>query len=228
MKVIVKLGGSVLQNKAGDINTTLIHQYSNLIKKYSKEGHTFHIVTGGGQTARKFIKASAEWNVSQFFSDLIGIYATRLNALLIISSLESYAYPRVPDSWDAVLEALTTGKILVLGGMQPGQSTNAVAALLAELTHADLLINLTNVDGVYDRPPTEEGAKLLTRLTHDELEQIIITNEQKAGKYSLFDVTALSITKRSGIPIAFINGLNPDNFTKLLHGKHCGTFVTSS
>lgn len=228
MKVIVKLGGSVLQNKEGNINTALIHRYSNLIKQYTQKEYSFHIVTGGGQTARKFIKASAEWKVSQFFSDLIGIYATRLNALLIISSLESHAYPRVPESWDAVLEALTTGKILVLGGMQPGQSTNAVAALLAELTNADLLINLTNVDGVYNKPPIEKNAKLLPKLTYDELEQIILTNEQKAGKYSLFDVTALSITKRSGIPIAFINGLNPDNFTALLNGNQSGTFVSSS
>lgn len=227
MKVVVKLGGSVLQDRSGNINTAIIHQYSKLIKQYTDKGHLFHIVTGGGNVARKFIKASSEWNVSQFFSDLIGIYATRLNALLVISSLESYAYPRVPDSWSAVLEALSTGKILVLGGMQPGQSTNAVAALVAELIHADLLINLTNVDGVYDRPPSEPGAKLLSKLTHEDLEQIILSNEQKAGTYSLFDVTALSITKRSNIPIAFINGLKTENFVKIMHDEQCGTMVTT-
>jgi len=114
----------------------------------------------------------------------------------------------------------------VLGGLQPGQSTNAVAAATAEAINADLLINATNVDGVYtDDPQKNPNAKKINQIKVDELLKMMIGFELSAGGYELFDPVAVKIVKRSKIPTWIIDGRDVNNIEKVLRGEKVGTKI---
>ena len=49
-----------------------------------------------------------------------------------------------------------------------------LAALVAHLVHADLLVLLSDVDGLYDGPPTAEGTRLLTEVVQNVLQRLLV------------------------------------------------------
>ena len=229
MKVVLKFGGSILYDNNLNLNIKLIQNYVELLKNFTERGYHFFIVTGGGAISKNIINTLRQYNLSNFFNDMIGIYFSRINAFIFASLLSSLAFPAIPTSWEDVMHFFPSlgNRILVMGGMQPGQSTNAVSALLAELVSADLLVNLTNVDGVYDKDPNEPDAKLLKKITIHRLIEIVENMSQSAGAYKLFDLVAAKVVSRSKIPLVFINGKYVDNLKKILSGEPVGTRVIS-
>ncbi len=151
------------------------------------------VVTGAGGL-KEYIYASGEYG-NQGEQDLVGIAATRLNARTLMTAME--AYPDVPETAEEIRVAASTGMDVVMGGLTPGHSTDAVAAIAAEILDADLYI-ATSIDGVYDRYPEDKNANFLEEVTVEDLKDIISGNNE-AGKHELIDSTALEIIKRSGI-----------------------------
>ena len=151
------------------------------------------VVTGAGDL-KEYIFASGEYG-NQGEQDLVGIAATRLNARTLMTAME--AYPDVPETAEEIRVAASTGMDVVMGGLTPGHSTDAVAAIAAEILDADLYI-ATSIDGVYDRDPENSEAEFLEKVSAEELKDIISGNNE-AGKHELIDSTALEIIERSGI-----------------------------
>jgi len=59
------------------------------------------------------------------------------------------------------------------------------------------------------------------------LEKIIKTRfKQDPGDYGLFDLKALHFTAKRHIPVAIIDGRDPDEIIRAIHGKNNGTLVT--
>lgn len=225
-KIVMKFGGSVLYKENMTLNVELINNIINVINSLHEEGHKIAIVVGGGKLARVIIQASDVLGHVTTFKDILAVESTRIHALLVIASLKDKAYLLVPRSFEEVGKALSTGKIVVTGGLQPGQSTSAVSALLAEYWGADFLLNLTNVDKVYNKDPHRfPDAKPIDKMTSEELLEIILKQEEEPGKYDLFDTVGCEIIKRSNIKLIFINGSNPENITKVVKGEHVGTIV---
>jgi len=165
-------------------------------------------------------------NVSDAICDLIGIKIAKLNAYLLISAIKENVYPKVPDTLEEAISIFSLGKIIVMGGLQPGQSTNAVAALLAEAIGANVLINATTVDGVYTAPPGTPGAKKLEKVTTDRLMEIVRrTSMFKAGEYRLFDPLAILITRRARLVVKIVDGRDPQNILKAVRGEKIGTTI---
>ena len=195
MKIVIKIGGSLLQDN-GEISVERIFRYAEIIRKLREEGHNLATVVGGGNTARKYIEAMRKLNASDAICDLMGIKVAKLNAYLLISAIKENVYPKAPDTLEEAVSMFSLGKIVVIGGLQPGQSTNAVAALLAEAIGASILINATTVDGVYTAPPGTPGAKKLEKVTTEQLMEIVQrTSIFKAGEYRLFDPLAILIAR---------------------------------
>ena len=144
---------------------------------------------------------------------------------MLCAALGDLAYPKIIDDYDELEVAIKLGKVVLLGGMVPGQSTNAVAAASAELIHADMLFNATNVDGVYDRNPEEKGAKKLDAVDVAQLRTILSSEGTKAGQYNLFDPVAIGIVERSKISTVIFNGNNPENLKKAFNKEKIGTQV---
>ncbi len=185
------------------------------------------LVVGGGSLARDIIGALREMGLPESLLDLAGIEASRLNGFTVALALRGLAPPRIPTTIEEALEELSRYPIVVLGGLQPGQSTNAVAAALAEAMEARILLNmLKGVDGVYTPYPGAPGARRLERLNYGELESIISSMKQTAGAYTLFDNVALRIAERSSIRIIFADGSRPENIVRALKGEVPRTIVS--
>jgi len=223
LKVAIKIGGYAFPSR---LDLRRISAYAEMLRKLRDEGHRLIVVTGGGEEARKYIDAARKLGGSEGVCDLIGIEVSRLNARLMISRLGGDAYPEPPTSVKELRKAFETGKIVILGGLQPGQSTNAVAALCAEAIDADLFINATDVDGVYTADPDEDpNAEKLDEISADELLRKVLSKELWAGRYDLFDPIAIKIVMRSKILTRIIDGRKVENIERAIKGEKLGTLI---
>ncbi len=227
MRVVIKIGGALIQDEKGNIRVERLAEYAKVVLKLRKENTDVAcIIIGGGKTARKYIESARKLGAAEGLSDEIGIRAAQLNAQIMIGALDEEAYPTIPETLQEVAEAAATGKIVLVGGLQPGQSTNAVAALVAERIKADMLINATDVDGVYTKDPKKDpSAEKLDEVTVNELQEIIDEKGFFAGKYKLFDPIALKILERSKIPTRIVNGEDPKSILRIIAGENVGTLI---
>jgi uridylate kinase len=188
--------------------------------------HHLVVVAGGGRIARYYIRAAREMDVPESLCDHLGILASRLNARLLVDGLGEYAFPEVPTTIDELKHYFASGKIVGMGGLSPGHSTNAVAAIAAETIKADIFINATNVEGVYTSDPRKDPqAKKLDNVTVDELGRILSNNEVTAGAYELMDPLALRIIQRSRIQTIILNGCTTSNVLDALRDERIGTRI---
>ncbi len=164
---------------------------------------------------------------------MIGIDISRINSRLIVANMEEFAYPQVPESFEELSTAIICSEIVVMGGLQPGQSTTSVAIQVAEFLKAARLVILTDVDGIYDKDPKVfEDAKLLRELNYDSLQKIILEisgdKQAAAGEYRIFDAVSLQILKRSNMVVSVISGSNLDQFKILWNNEKVNVGTTIS
>lgn len=159
------------------------------------------VVAGGGKVARHYISAARSFGSDEASLDIIGIEVSRLNARLMILALGDQAYPAVPKDLEQVSKAVTANRIVVTGGLHPGQSTNATAALIAEKVKAYKFLNATDVNGIYDSDPNKnKDAKLFNEITVKKCIDLLGSEDSAAGGYDLIDIVALKVIERSKIP----------------------------
>lgn len=225
MNIVVKIGGHVIFDD--DLDIKLLKEYVTIFKQIY-DGGRWVIVVGGGRPARSYVEYARNLGLNEGLCDEIGIKITRINAMLMLGLLGESAYPTIPETLEQVRTYSTSGKIVVMGGLQPGQSTVAVSALVAETINAEKLIIATDVDGIYtDDPKKNPDAKPLREISVNELAKKIVEYSHEAGEYKLIDLLGLKIVARSRIPTIYLNGKNPQNLKKALRGEQVGTFLKS-
>ena len=117
-------------------------------------------------------------------------------------------------------------KIPIMGGTHPGHTTDAVAALLAEYLQADLLVVITNVEGVYDSDPKKNpNAEKLKRISTEKLVEIAMQSETKAGGSGVVDALAAKFIHRGKIRTLIIGKEDARTLFDAIKGKHKGTLV---
>ena len=224
---VIKLSGKLFfSSEFQKVATT----FSSAVRKRST---TLVLVAGGGPTARAYIEAGNKFETDQSSLDEIGIAVSRLNATVLIQALGDCAFASVPRSLPEIADALKIDRkkgkqrIVVCGGLHPGQSTNAVAALVAEKIHATQFINATDVDAVYDRDPRQfKTARKLSVVSVKRLGEILGDESVQAGAYDLMDPVALKIIARSRIPTSIVK-CDPKVLQRILEGeRYQGTRIT--
>ena len=78
-RIVISLGGSVIHNHNG-INLKYLSNTVKMIKKHKNFGFVY--VVGGGNVARDYIGAARDYGIDRHGQDMLGIEATRINALL--------------------------------------------------------------------------------------------------------------------------------------------------
>lgn len=231
--IVIKIGGSLLFKDNNRIDLEKITELCDIIKNENKFDMIV-IVCGGGIIAREYIKAVRKFSGNESLCDLFGIDISRINSKLLISKLGDLSFPQVPTSIEDLSKALLFKKIIIMGGLQPGQSTTSVAIEVAEFIKANEIIVLTDVDGIYDKDPNKfKDAKLLPHLNYTQLEDLIIkssgNNQAAAGEYRIFDTVSLQLLKRCNIPLYLMNGRDLNQFRKLYSGQKptIGTRISS-
>jgi len=189
--------------------------------------HKLYVVTGGGKIARYYINEGRALGADESFLDEMGIEVTRLNARLLIVALGDRASQKPPKDYDEALHAGATHSIVVMGGVSPGITTDAVSALLAERVKAKRLVNATNVDGAYTSDPAKDPeATRISKMTHKELIDLVSSTAPGAGPNIVFDPVGARIIERSKITLSIVAGRDlPNLFDALQGNKFKGTIV---
>ncbi|MDY6769964.1 MAG: UMP kinase [Candidatus Nanohaloarchaea archaeon] len=220
MDLVVSLGGAVITDAVEDGD---LDRYVAALEEVGEDVDTLVVVTGAG-SLKRYIDAADAFDVSEAWKDLVGIRATRLHATTLASALD--ANVPVPDDLESVAEMAEVHDIIALGGLVPGQSTDAVAAECAEIIEADRLILATTVDGVYDADPEQDAdAERYDELSYDDLVELVVEKETSAGSYALIDVLAAKLIQRSGIETAVLDGRDPSVLAAAAADQVPGTVI---
>lgn len=232
MKVAISLGGSLLTGKGKEdyvkLDPAKYTLYAEVIRGLHQEGHEMVVVCGGGKPARYFIDIAKQYNAPPDVLDYLGIKSSHVNALLFMAALGDIAeQPTVYETPGEDFDSRTPGKVWIGGGHKPGTSTDYRTVQFAGAMKADLIINATDIDGVYDKNPSvHQDARKLPELTFEQLETIIRKNTRQApGEYGLFDLAAVKLSKKIRVPVAIIDGTDPEEIARAVNGTHSGSTV---
>ncbi|MBD3196538.1 MAG: UMP kinase [Candidatus Lokiarchaeota archaeon] len=230
--IVIKIGGSLLFDMNHNINAQKISDFCDIVKKHPNYDKII-IVVGGGIIAREYIQIVRSFTQNEALCDTFGIDISRINARLLISYLGSSAYPLVPKSIEELSIANLQNRIVLMGGLQPGQSTTSVALEVAEYIAAPKLIILTDVGGIYNKDPKKfDDARLIEHINSADLTKLIIKRKNNlqaaAGEYRIFDTVSLQIIKRSNISVFITSGLNLEKFKRFWNqgDENIGTIVS--
>lgn len=202
MKIVFSLGGSVIiQNK---IDLNYLEKFEKFILKLKKK-HKIIIVTGGGRTARLYINALAKEHIDKKTLSYIGILTTRLNAKLLASILK---VKKVPETEKELKSLVKKQGLVITGalGFHPNMTSDGTAAEAARDIKADLLINITDVNGLYDKDPKKfRNAKLIKKISFNQFYDKAKKIKYRAGQHFVLDQSASKIIKDKKIKTLIVN-----------------------
>jgi glutamate 5-kinase len=247
-RIIVKVGTSTLTHKTGKTNIARLEKLVCVLADLHNMGHEVVLVSSGavGIGASKLglqckpdtikaLQASAAVGQSELmflYDKFFGEYGVVVAQLLFTSQeidsdddkqhiintfnqlLEYEAIPIVNENDSVSTEELLNG------------DNDCLSAMVAKLIDADLLILLTDTDGLYDSSPDEnKNAQLISvveKIT-PEIEAVAGGAGKKGTGGFITKVKAAKIATSVGIPVVVMNGKKPTNIYKVLDGKDIGT-----
>lgn len=224
--IVISLGGSLIV--PDEIDTAFLNKFRDLVTSFVDEGRRFFVIAGGGKVCRRYQGALKELReVTSDDLDWLGIHVTRLNAQFIKNVFGDQAHEEVilnPEYATASDKPVTVG-----AGWKPGCSTDYDAVLMAQTVGASKLINLSNIDYVYDKDPKKyDDAEKITATTWPEFRKIL-PDEWDPGLNAPFDPVAAKEAEESDIEVALLNGEDPDNIRKYINQEeYVGTVIRPS
>jgi uridylate kinase len=223
MRIVLRIGGSVV---ASPVNPELISSYAGILRELKRQNHEVVVIVGGGTLAREFIGVAKNLGLDQTAQDEIAISVSRVFAQLFLKKIVDVSCETVPLTIQDAIECLSKGKIVVMGGLKPGMTTDAVAALIAAKVKADLLVKATDQKGVYDKDPRKHvDAVKLDHLSLEDLSRVFTKGKHEAGIHQIIDPEAIKILKRDRVKVVVVNGFNPQNVLAAVKGKIIGTLI---
>ncbi|MFZ1074843.1 MAG: UMP kinase [Minisyncoccia bacterium] len=223
-RIVVSVGGSLIVPDG--IDTGFLLRFKELILGKVQRGFTFTIIAGGGKTARRYQDAANTVTpLSRQDTDWIGIHSTRLNAQLLRNIFVGYAHTQVIKNPTIDIDA--DEPIIIAAGWQPGCSTDYVAVLMAKNLDARRLVNLSNIDYVYDKDPKKNAnAKKIEKIEWAEFRKLI-PESWDPGLSTPFDPIAAKEAELLGLEVAIMNGKHLEEFSNYLDNKpFAGTIIS--
>ena len=195
-----------------------LKEFRALILKKIKQGNKFFLIAGGGITARNYVAAASRVvKIEREDLDWLGIHATRLNAHLLRTVFRDQANPEIIKN--PTFRLFSEKKIMVASGWKPGWSTDYVASMIAQEYDVKTIINLSNIDYVYDKDPNKHAdAKIKTKMTWAEFRKLV-GNIWSPGLNAPFDPVAAKKSQELGLEVIIMNGKNIDNLKNCLEEK---------
>ncbi len=215
-EIIISLGGSLIVPDKLDIE--FLKKFRGLVLSHVKKGKRFIIICGGGRTAREYQHAaSAVTELTRDDLDWLGIHSTRLNAHLLRTVFRKEAHPVIIKNPNKKIQ--TSRPVIIASGWRPGCSTDYDAVLLAKNYRAKTIINLSNIDYVYDKDPAKhKDAKPLKEIKWEDFRKLV-GDKWDPGLNAPFDPVASKEAHRLGLEIIIMNGSRPENLDNYLNGK---------
>jgi len=209
--IILSLGGSLIVPK--DIDTQFLSEFNAFIRTQIAKNRRFFIICGGGYTTRHYQQAAVAVvgdGLPNEDKDWLGIHSTRLNAHLIRTIFRDIANPMIIEHYDQKYD-IDEYPVVVCSGWKPGWSTDYCAVMVAKNYQAKTVINMSNIDKVYEKDPRKfPDAKALDHVTWDYFSELV-GDKWTPGLNTPFDPIATKEAKALGLEVIILNGKNIPN-----------------
>lgn len=228
--ILLKLSGESLMSDSENINKDKTREIAELIKRVHDMGINIGIVCGGGN----FFRGRSHQDMEAINADSMGMLGTTMNALALRDAFNKVGLENVIfspfdfhelieyHSEDELKKMYNEGVVVVFSGGTGhiGCSTDTAASMKAIMIGADVIIKLTNVDGVYDKDPNKyKDARMYKRLTHAE----VLANPE----IKVMDLKCIEDCKEHNKDILVINFNDQENLIKVLKGDMIGTVISN-
>jgi len=213
--IVISLGGSLIV--PDEVDSDFLKSFRTLILRHLKNKR-FVLITGGGKTCRKYIESAKNIvDVSQEDQDWLGIEVTKLNAHLVKTIFKKEAYPKVINN--PTEKVSFKHKVLVASGWKPGCSSDFDAVLLAKNFKVKKIVNLSNIDMVYDKDPRKfSDAKPLKKISWKDYRKII-PKKWTPDLSTPFDPIASKEAEKLKLEVVIMNGKKLGNLDNYLNNK---------
>lgn len=212
--IIISLGGSLVA--PAEIDLGFLKNFKHSLLKYLGKVR-FFVIVGGGKPARNYQKALLEFGAKENDRDWMGINISRLNAEVVKQMFNGNVFPKIIT--DPNKKVKTNKDIVVGAGWKPGWSTDYDAVLIAKNHNVKTIINLTNIDYVYDKNPSDfPDAKPLQNVDWKSFERIVGTT-WSPGLSMPFDPRASKLAAKLKLKIIMLNGKNLERLEDFLNNK---------
>ena len=249
MRIVIKLGTSTLTHATGHLNIRRVEQLAKVISDIKNAGHQVILVSSGAIgmgvgklglrcrptdiPTKQAAAAVGQCELMYIYDKLFGDFHHTVAQLLITGAdvkneqrhqnfsntlgrlLELGALPILNENDTVATEELVIG------------DNDTLAAIVAESVRADLLILLSDIDGLYTADPHKDpDAKLIThvRQLDDSIYALAGISASAQGTGGMVTkLQAAKICMACGCAMVIANGRNPDDLYDILDGKPVGT-----
>lgn len=250
-RIVIKLGTSTLTHKTGRLNIRRVEKLVKVIADIKNSGLDVILVSSGsiglgmgklGLTTRPSDTPTKQACAAVGQCELMYMYDKMFSDYnLVVAQLLLTKYilleERRKNVENAMEKLLEKGVIPIVNEndtvaideleLEMGEN-DSLAATVATIAGADLLIILSDIDGLYDKNPNENpDANLIPVVSEitDELRKNAGGAGSSLGRGGMITkLNAAQIAMEAGIDMAILNGNNPDSLYDLLEGKKIGTY----
>ena len=229
-RVVIKLSGEALMgNQEFGIAPDMIRYVAEEIRSVATLGVQVAIVVGGGNIFRGI--AASSYGMDRTSADHMGMLATVINSLALQDALEKHdvqtrvqtaiAIHQVAEPYilRRAIRHLEKGRVVIFaaGTGNPYFTTDTAAVLRGQEIHAEILLQETKVDGVYDADPVKnKDATLLKRISYME----VLERQLK-----VMDTTAISLAMDNELPLSVFKLKTQGNIRRVVCGENNGTRI---
>lgn len=247
-RIVVKVGTSTLTHKTGKTNIARISDLVNVLADLHNMGYEIILVSSGAiaiGTSRLGLKRKPDTIMGKQAAAAVGqgelmfLYDKFFGEYDVVVSQLLFTYDALenPDNKEHLTN--TFNQLLEYGSIPVVNENDSVSieellngdndclsATVAELIGADMLILLTDTDGLYDGNPSENPEARLIDIV-EEITEEIEAFAGGAGKRGtggfMTKVKAAKIATSAGIPVVVMNGADPKKIYDVLNGENVGT-----
>jgi glutamate 5-kinase len=248
-QAVIKVGSNVLTEKSG-LNLRAIRSISRQICNLIETGIQVILISSGAMAAgirkmglasrpeqipkRQAVAAVGQAGLIMEYENAFERYGNKVAQILLTSddftNRKRYLNARNTIytllSWD-VLPIVNENDTIAVEEINVGDNDN-LAAMIALLMNADILINLTDIDGLYTKDPrTSSDACLMPVIAKigKDVEQFASSIPGALGRGGMLGkIKAARKVTAAGIPMIIANGKKSDILLSIFKGEMCGTY----
>ena len=212
--IIISLGGSLVA--PNEIDVSFLKTFKKVLVKFL-DSRRFFVFVGGGKVCRVYQKALLEFGADNKERDWMGINISRLNAEIVRQSFDKLAFDKVIT--DPTKKVNSRRDVAIFAGWKPGWSTDYCAVMLAKNMGIKTIVNVTNIDYVYDADPTKsKDAKPFKEIDWKSFRRIV-GDKWSPGLSVPFDPRASKMAEILKIKVIMLNGKHLERLEQFLQNK---------
>ncbi|MBQ6625071.1 MAG: glutamate 5-kinase [Clostridia bacterium] len=249
-RIVIKVGTSTLTHKTGKLNIRKVERLVKTISDLQNAGNKILLVSSGAiglgmskiglkqkptdTPMKQACAAVGQCELMYMYDKLFSEYSLTVAQLLLTKYvLDSDSRKNVENAIESLLSCdvipiINENDTVAIEELELEIGENdSLSAIIACVAKADLLVILSDIDGLYDSDPhTNKDAKLIESVDEidERIEKFATGSVSGLGTGGMSTkINAAKIVNEAGIDMIIMNGANPENLYNLIDNKKIGT-----